>query len=167
MRYYKGAFYIWVGPYIYKYEIGATKWVTIEPSEKNTRYLGFNSICIYNDNLYSMFGFDYEISSPTHEILKLSILDNQYQIEIVVEKQDLPNWALGYLCKDNLIYLFAGGYLEGSQNSLTTIDLDTNELRVTTFSKNKLFPKSRGGHTMEVFNDELYLVGGKDSQGNL
>jgi hypothetical protein len=74
---------------------------------------------------------------------------------------------MGYLCKDNLIYFFGGGYSQGNQNSLAVIDLGNRELRVSPLSKNHSTPIARGGHAMEVYNNELYLFGGKDSQGNL
>jgi hypothetical protein len=74
---------------------------------------------------------------------------------------------MGYLCKDNLIYILGGAYLQGNLNSLAVIDLNIRELRVSPLSKNHSIPIERGGHAMEVYNDELYLVGGKDTQGNL
>jgi hypothetical protein len=73
--------------------------------------------------------------------------------------QDIAGWSMEYLCGDNLAYFYVGCSL-GKQNSLA-------EIRVDSLSKNNLFLIAKGGHGIEVFNDELYLLGGEDTQGKL
>ena len=168
MRYYKGAIYIWNQINIFKYELGTSKCIRTKLSGINFRNFGLNSICMYKDSIFSLFGWDYDMDKPIKEIIRVNISDDQYSTDIIpIDKYDIAEWSMGYLCKDNLVYLFGGGSETGNQNSLATINLDATELGVSALSKNNLFPIAKGGHGMEVYNDELYLLGGEDSQGSL
>ena len=79
---------------------------------------------------------------------------------------DLNSEAFGYKCSGNTVYIFGGNSFAEFSNQLMKFEFITKTQAVRNFSRGMTVPTSRQGHAMEVFNDNLYILGGKNKEGN-
>ena len=166
MGYYNGSLYLWEGSCIYKFDLQSEEWNKIVPSSKNLNAVTDNGMCIYNDSLYSVHGWDKVNSRAMKYIYKVNLIGEIYEVEqTVIEKEGVADWLFGFECKDNMMYIFSGGAESGNYNSLVMLDLDNLSTPLTQLSQNIETPTARRGHAMEVYNDKLYIFGGIDNNG--
>lgn len=159
--------YLWTGSLIYKYELLNNVWIKIQTKGKFQRNIISNSLIVYKDHFYSFYGWDFTASTPVTEITKVNLSGDSYEVEsIYINNEEIAGWSHAYVNKDNYVYLFGGGSQEGYLNSLSRLDLDQSTLSFDILSKILDYPTARGGHAMEVYNDEIYIFGGIDNYGN-
>lgn len=171
MEYYNGSLLIFTGEYLYKFEIESKTWNRFELSGKKLSPINSYGLCIYKDSLYSVFGWDIEVSKDESSIYKVDLKTGNYQVEeIEIDKDGIGSWSYGYDCNDNIMYMFGGAsmneILTEYFNSLVVYDLDNPTAPITNLSPNMKLPTPRRGHAMEVYNDELYILGGINGSGN-
>lgn len=167
MDYYNGSLYLFTGTFIYKYDLETGFWIANELSGIKLNSISDNAICMNDGYLYSIAGWDRELKVPIYSIYKTNLSSETYEIqEISIEKVNIAEWSSGYVCKDNLMYVFGGGSLTGYYNNLSVLDLNQSLPKLTELSKQIKIPTARLGHGMEVYNDDLYIFGGLDKDGN-
>jgi hypothetical protein len=167
MTYYNSSLYIWSGSHIYKYELMNNVWIITRDKGTAQRNITANSLVVYKDSLYSIYGWDFVSSNGVAEIIKVNLSGDSYEVQSIhIKNDEIANWSHAYVIKNNLAYLFGGGGYDGYNNSLARLDLDNSNLGFKILSKFSEYPIARGGHGMEVYNDELYIFGGIDNNGN-
>ncbi len=140
---------------IHVYDIDEKHWSFIDIKGSNYHFI--NSVCAYEDSLY-IYKFDSTLRLNLHsKELKLEVLD----IDLYGSSQG----NYGYVCNENLVYIFGGYDQDDSMNGVWSMDLALLELKFENLSKNMQVPTARSGHAMEVYNDKLYIVGGTDKHG--
>jgi hypothetical protein len=165
MDYYNGSFIIHHNDILYIYSLDKSTWTQKEMPGKIETNLTYYTQCLYKDTLYLIMGWDALENKGSYSIFKIDLSNENYEAqEIPVSNIDIAGWALGYKCKDNLVYLFGGGsLLDGYFNSLSILDLAKPELKFEILNTNMKVPKARQGHAMEVYDDKIYIFGGVDS----
>ncbi len=142
-------------------------WIITRTTGIAQRNIISNSLVVYKDSFYSFYGWDFVDSTPIPEITKVNLSGDSYEARsIYVNTEEIAAWSHAFVIKDNLVYFFGGGSQEGYLNSLARLDLDKSNLSFEILSRVSDYPIARGGHGMEVYNDELYVFGGIGNNGN-
>jgi N-acetylneuraminic acid mutarotase len=167
MQYYDNSLYLFTGLYIYRYDLHTGNWFQHTLSGISINEISNNAICIYEDNLYSILGWDNTQQTSINFIYKISLYGEKYETEqIPTDTQVISAWSMGYYCSDNLIYMFGVSSFKNSYNGLALLDLSQRKLSFSILSKDMSVPTPRRGHAMEVHEDTLYIFGGIDSSSN-
>ena len=124
-------------------------------------------VVVYKDILYSLYGWDNLDETAVKDIILVNLLGDSYEMEYInMYNEEIAQAAHGYVIKDSLVYLFGGRTQESRLNSLARLDLDNSNLSFDILGRDSDNPSARGGHAMEVYSDELYILGGIDNNGN-
>ena len=121
-----------------------------------------NACCsIYNDNIYIFGGFS---SSAVNTIYKFNCTNET----ITTLSATLPKTIQGLRCSsynDN-IYIFGGYEYNGGDYYYNTIyKFNCTNERITTLSAT--LPQPSWGHFCSIYNDNIYIFGGSNSNGKL
>jgi hypothetical protein len=169
MNYYEGSLYLWGGQNamneLYRYEFATEKWNIIKTSGTEVNNTENNGICIYNDSLYSLSGYHPKINSRVDSIFKINLKSGLYEVEeITISHRDKGDGSFGYGCMHNNMYMFGGYSTQGDRNTLLSINLDETQPNLTLLSKHFIKPAARHGHAMDIYDDKLYIYGGKSGK---
>jgi hypothetical protein len=171
IEYYNGSILMFTGDYFYKFEIESKSWNRFDLSGIKVNPINSYGVCIYKDSLYSIFGWDVALSKDVSSIYKVDLSTGNYKVEeIEIDDTEIGNWSFGYACIDNMMYIFGGASMNEKlteyYNSLVVYNLESPTIPMAKLSHNMKVPTPRRGHAMEVYNEELYILGGINSNGN-
>lgn len=151
---------------MYVYDIEEQIWSTLDikgTQENASLVYGF---CAYENSLYVINGFDRQ------KVLGYKFI-NRLDLEILewdkydVKEDDMAYGAFGYVCDGSMVYLFGGFTSNVTFNNLWSIDLSAQALKWNLLGKRIKVPTARSGHAMQVYDDKLFILGGKDKYGNM
>lgn len=160
IAYYNGALYMINEGKLIKFDLSSRMVSHIDVSEHVPDIWDYG-LCVYGDYLYSAFGINRD---AYNHILRINLKSGEYIIEDMPISEG-PGWAFGYTCKDNMMNFFAGNSYQGFKNYLWSYDLDKYDNRITNLSKNMNIAPARKGHSMEVFDNKLFIFGGVNAAG--
>jgi hypothetical protein len=160
IAYYKGSLYMIHEGKLIKFELssGIVSYIDVSKSIPDIWDYG---LCVYGDYLYSSFGISQQ---AYNHIIRINLRSREYITEEITIEEG-PGWAFGYTCRDNIMSFFAGNSYQGFKNYLWSYDLDNYDIRITTLSKNMNIAPARKGHSMEVFDNKLFMFGGVNAAG--
>jgi N-acetylneuraminic acid mutarotase len=143
---------------IYVYDIETGYWSLIEHKVSYEHPIEYGVICVYNDTIYMI--------DTIGSIIKLKTEGNSLEWDkLVIDSNNLPIHAYSYIVNDRYLYIFAGYNDYKNLNGLWRIDLSSDNLQWINISRDMNTPTPRSGHAMEVYNEELYILGGVDKYG--
>jgi hypothetical protein len=155
ITYYDGSLYTHVKDHMYIYNLNTSSWTSIIPKGESDFDIYFHNQCIYEGSLYLIKGID---------IYKIDLSNHRYEVqEISIPKEGMAELSSGYDCVENQVYIFGGDSVSnGFFNTLSIIDLSSQNLEFQILTNNMNVPTARRGHAMEAYNDKLYIFGGVD-----
>jgi hypothetical protein len=74
---------MWSGSHIYKYELMNNVWIIIRDKGTAQRNIIGNSLVVYKDSLYSIYGWDFVASSRVAEIIKVNLSGDSYEVQSI------------------------------------------------------------------------------------
>ena len=161
-----GSLYIWGSVDInresvaelYRYDISTSTWSILEISGDKIQRLNSHGICAYEESLYVLYGYDTNTENFSNQVSRIDLSredkgwENLYDLSI-----DMFPGAFGYVCNQNIVYVYSGLSATGYRNELVMIDLKESEQRISVLSKSMNVPTARYGHAMSVYNEKLYI----------
>jgi N-acetylneuraminic acid mutarotase len=167
MEYYSGSLYLFVGSTVFIYDLKLENWSKVETSNEVLDGITLSAQCFYKQRLYNFIGWNYLTGYEISSMYMMDLSNDKYEVkELLINIQYIALDSFGYTCINGTLYLF-GGYTEnGYSNSLAVLDLNQSNLKLEILSKDMNVPTPRRGHAMEVYDDQLYIFGGADGDGN-
>jgi N-acetylneuraminic acid mutarotase len=152
---------------LYRYDLNSNSWAVVDISGPGLDYIQGNGQCVYKDILYSIQGYHTYSGKRLKEIYSVNLKDDKKVWEEIQFSQPYEDRAaFGYICKGSTVYIFGGYDGKENTNKLIKIQLSTYELNFNSLSESLTVPTARYGHAMEVYDEKLYILGGKDVKGN-
>jgi N-acetylneuraminic acid mutarotase len=173
IKYDKGNLYIYGGSQILlrnilfdviRYKIDNDSWDLINIGNRPGT-IAFYAAVIYQDNLYTIFGIE-PAFNQSYSIYKLDLTLQPPVWEALTISSDIliNRGSQAYAINQGKVYLFGGTANNSEFNDLMLLDLNTNSLQV--LSENRSVPTSRMGHGLEIYNEEIYVIGGRNKYSN-
>jgi N-acetylneuraminic acid mutarotase len=169
-----GKLYVWgaggiINPIIsemYAYDIEKQYWSKLDIKGKQEDASLVYGFCSYENSLYVVNGFDRH-ANLGHKFINRLNLENLEWEKYNVEEEDMAFGGFGYVCDGSMVYLFAGFTSDITINNLWSIDLSAQKLEWNLLGKRTNVPTARSGHAMQVYDDKLFILGGRDKYGNM
>jgi N-acetylneuraminic acid mutarotase len=153
---------------VYRYDLKSNSWSILDKTGSGLDYIQAHGQCAYEESLYIIQGYNSYSGGLITQMYKVDIESNN-KVSEPIEIFEFSNFnaAFGCICSGDTVYIF-GGFTgsEGLTNKLFKMQLSSYELNFTELSKSMNTPIARYGHAMEVYDEKLYILGGKDIQGN-
>lgn len=174
LAYYDGSLYLW-GTYkeynsikgeLFRYDLSSESWSIVETLSDDISYIQGHGMFTYNTDLYIINGYELRTGEFHNRIHHLNLdAENKVWEEATNPEVNRNKAAFAYVCEGDILYMFGGLSKEGQTNQLLEINLKLIE-ESTELSKSMRVPTARYGHSMEVYNDKLYIFGGVDKYGS-
>ena len=151
---------------MYVYDIEEQYWRTLDIKGKKENASLVYGFCTYENSLYVVNGFDRQkvLGYKAIKRLDLEILEwEKYD----VGEDDIAFGGFGYVCDGSMVYLFAGFSIDLTFNNLWSLDLSAQKLKWNLLGKSTRVPTARSSHAMQVYDDKLFILGGRDKYGNM
>lgn len=153
-------------PSLYKYDLISSTWSIIQISGPSPDYLQAHGQCVYNQSLYLIHGYYTYKGYHSTKIYSVDLDSYDKSWEVFESAAgDLKSGAYGFICNQYNLYIFGEFTFEGLRNQLIKFPFTSNEGGVTNLSNAMTVPTPRQGHSMEVYDDKLYILGGRDREG--
>lgn len=124
---------------------------------------------------YIIGGYCNDLYSDIPDIWRVDLSINPTSWEYISMEHDpyyeyLARDGFGYAFSDVKVYMFGGWTYNGIKNDLLELDPSKVYKGASPFqwkilSELAVIPTARVGHAMEVYNENLYILGGKNKQG--
>ncbi len=184
IQFYNGALYFFGGnDYVgsldvnlYKFDLLTSEWsvVSMLTSERPYgRIMGGSAIV--GSYYYIIGGYCNDLYHDIPDIWRVDLSIYPTSWEYINMEHDpyyehLARDGFGYAFSDSKVFIFGGWTYNGIKNDLLELDPSKVYEGVLPFqwkimSELAVIPTARVGHAMEVYNENLYILGGKNKQG--
>lgn len=152
---------------LYKLDLKDLVWKILDVKSNQPRSVVDNLSFGYNSYMYVMQGVDQDNCKTKESIFRIKMEGNEVETVYMEEDNQVSSRsATGRCIVGSSVYIFGGSTCEGLLNELITVDLCNiylaqDNLQFEILSRNMVMPEARMEHAMDIYNDQLYIFGGK------